>query len=363
MRRLWCGFGLLLGGVLSGSVTGQPIGVQLPIPSTEVDSPTWRIPLRLPQRIRMLFAGDLMQHIPQVTAARRGDGFDYTPVFGALRERFAAADLVVVNLETTLTRDSYYTGYPCFRSPAALADAMRKAGVDVAVTANNHCCDNGARGIRTTIEELERCGIARTGVFADSTDFRRNNPLYVTRNGIRLALLNYTYGMNGIPAPKGMIVNRIDTINMAFDLREARAQEVDFIAVCIHWGIEYQRRENAEQRALAAFLQRHGVDVVIGSHPHVAQPWRCDGRQVVVYSLGNFVSNQRDRYTDGGLLAEVEAVKESDGTMRYELEVTPVWVALPHYRVLPPEVADTLSLPASYDLFREDLRQLVGADI
>ena len=109
-----------------------------------------------PQRVRMLFGGDVMQHLPQVEAARSGEGFDYTPVFAALAPRMHAADLAVVNLETTLTRSGRYTGYPLFRSPAELADALRGAGVDVALLANNHCCDGGAEGIRTTIRELDR---------------------------------------------------------------------------------------------------------------------------------------------------------------------------------------------------------------
>ena len=113
-------------------------------------------PVPPPRRMRLFFGGDVMQHMPQVNAVRRGDGFDYEPVFRALAPRIRAADLAVVNLETTLTRRSRYTGYPLFRSPAALADALRDAGVDVAVLANNHCCDNGAEGIRTSVEELDR---------------------------------------------------------------------------------------------------------------------------------------------------------------------------------------------------------------
>lgn len=120
------------------------------------------VPEPAPVRVRLLFAGDVMQHLPQVTAARRGDGFDYRGVFACLRGRFRSADLVVVNLETTLTRTDRYTGYPCFRSPVALADALRDAGVDVAVLANNHCCDGGAAGVHTTVAELGRCGILHT---------------------------------------------------------------------------------------------------------------------------------------------------------------------------------------------------------
>ena len=226
--------------------------------------------------------------------------------------------------------------------------------------ANNHCCDGGGEGIRTTIAELDRCGIRHTGVFADSVDYKNNNPLYLNYCGMRLALVNYTYGTNGMPVPAGTVVNLIDTVRMASDVAGARAAGVDFIVACLHWGTEYERRENAGQRTLAAFLRRHGVDVVVGRHPHVVQPWQADSSHVVLYSLGNLVSNQRRRYTDGGLVAAVEAVRHPDGRMSYSLEVTPVWVALPGYRILPPEAADTMALPAAYDLFRTDVGTLTG---
>ena len=242
----------------------------------------------------------------------------------------------------------------------ALADALRDAGVDVAVLANNHCCDNGAEGIRTSVEELDRYGIRHTGAFADSADYKKNNPLYLTYCGIRLAIVNYTYGTNGMPVPEGTVVNLIDTVRMAADLAAARASGVDFIVACVHWGDEYQRRENAAQRSLAAFLRRHGTDVVVGSHPHVIQPWVADSSHVVLYSLGNLVSGQRRRYTDGGLVATVEAVRHPEGRMTYRLETTPVWVSVPGYRILTPEAADTMTLPAAYGIFRADLDALPG---
>ena len=320
------------------------------------------VPEPAPVRVRLLFAGDVMQHLPQVTAARRGAGFDYRGVFACLRGRFRSADLVVVNLETTLTRTDRYTGYPCFRSPVALADALRDAGVDVAVLANNHCCDGGAAGVHTTVAELGRCGILHTGVFTDSLDRAANNPLRVERYGVRFALLNYTYGTNGIPVPAGVEVNLIDTARMAADLAAARRGAPDCVAVCIHWGNEYERRENAVQRHLAQFLRRHGADLVVGSHPHVVQPFDADSSHVVLYSLGNFVSNQRRRYCDGGLVAEIEAVRHPDGRMSYSLEAVPVWVAMPGYRVVPPEVGDTMALPEAYALFREDVAEVLSGD-
>ena len=107
----------------------------------------------------------------------------------------------------------------------------------------------------------------------------------------------------------------------------------------------------------------HGADLVVGSHPHVVQPFEQDSTGAVFYSLGNFVSNQRRRYTDGGLVAAVEAVRHADGRMDYRLETAPVWVALPGYRILPPEAADTMSLPAAYGVFRADVDALAGNDL
>ncbi|WP_366143801.1 CapA family protein [uncultured Alistipes sp.] len=313
-----------------------------------------------PVRVRLLFAGDVMQHMPQVRAAQLDTTFDYTEVFAAVRPRFEAADLAVVNLETTLTRSGRYTGYPLFRSPVELADALREAGVDVALTANNHCCDGGAEGIRTTARELDRCGILRTGSFVDSLDRAGRHPLLVERRGVRFALLCYTYGTNGMPVPRGMEVNLLDTLRMAGDLAAAQRAGADCIVACVHWGNEYERRENASQRALAAFLRRHGADLVVGSHPHVVQPAEADSTHVTLYSLGNFVSNQRKRYTDGGIMAAIEATKHPDGRMTYRLECIPVWVALPGYRILPPEAIDSAALPAAYRIFRADLEQLPG---
>ena len=229
----------------------------------------------------------------------------------------------------------------------------------MAVLANNHCCDGGGAGVHTTVAELRRCGIRHTGVFTDSLDRAANNPLWLEHCGVRFALLNYTYGTNGIPVPEGVRVNLIDTLRMAADLAAAREGSPDCIAVCIHWGNEYERQANAEQRRLARFLRRNGADLIVGSHPHVVQPFETDSSHVVLYSLGNFVSNQRRRYCDGGLMAEIEAVRHPDGRMTYTLDPVPVWVAMPGYRIVPPEVGDTMALPAAYSLFRKDVAEML----
>ncbi|MCM1300711.1 MAG: CapA family protein [Alistipes senegalensis] len=314
-----------------------------------------------PVSVRLLFAGDVMQHLPQVMAARKGDGFDYSPVFAALRPRFDQADWVVVNLETTLTRSGDYAGYPCFRSPVALAEALRDAGVDVAVMANNHCCDGGAAGIRTTSEVLDSCGILRTGVFTDSLDRADRHPLWLLdHRDIPIALLNYTYSTNGLPVPQGTAVNFIDTVRMAADIAAARAEGARCVAVCIHWGNEYERQPNTRQRTIARILRQAGADLIIGSHPHVVQTYEADSTHAVFYSLGNFVSNQRQRYCDGGLMAQITLTVHPDGRITYETEAIPVWVALPGYRILPFDAADTMNRPAARATFREDVSNLLN---
>lgn len=349
---------------LYGAVLFAGCGAPAPHPQEAATTATTDTAMQ-PARVRLLFAGDVMAHTPQLAAARTDDGrYDFSPVFAYLRPRFAAADAVIVNLETTLTPEPPYSGYPSFRTPASMADALRDAGVDMAVLANNHCCDAGERGIRRTARELKRVGIRHTGVFADSIDFVARNPLLFERHGIRFALLNYTYSTNGLPVPRGTIVNCIDSALMVRDLERARRDSVDCTIVCIHWGVEYERRENDAQRRLAALLRRHGADIIIGSHPHVVQPFRADSLHAVFYSLGNFVSNQRWRYSDGGLMAEVSVTRHPSGRMSYAARPIPVWVLHPGYRIVPPEVGDTLAMPPAvrtqYERFLEDTRRTLG---
>lgn len=319
------------------------------------------------RRATLLFAGDWMQHTPQLTAARHARGYDYTRSIEMVAPMMREADLMVVNLETTLKVQPPYTGYPLFRSPAALADALRSCGVDVALLANNHICDGGRTGLRTTCVELSKRGIAHTGAFSSSEDRAHNCILHLTVEGIRLALVNYTYGTNGLPTPQGQWVNRIDTLAIAADLALIDRRKTDCIIACLHWGNEYERQPNAEQRALADFLQRQGVALIVGSHPHVIQPIEADSSRVVAWSLGNFVSNQQQRYRDGGLLLKVEIECHDSIGCRFRTEALPVWVERKDFRILPARVADTLPMaPASRERYREfirDTRALLSSSV
>lgn len=328
------------------------------------------------KRIRIIFGGDLMLHMPQIESARLQDGsYDFSEYFEYLVPVFDSADLVMLNLETTLNDRGDYSGYPQFASPAALAGAMKKAGIDAVMLANNHICDRGRTGIRSTTGILAGAGIKYTGAFADSSSYAALNPLLVNADGIGLAILNYTYGTNGIPVPKGMVVNLMDTVAMEADIAKINREDIDHIVMFLHWGDEYVRRPNKAQMDIAAWCRRRGVELIIGSHPHVVQPIEATYgqdnkiRHITAYSLGNFVSNQRKRYCDGGILLTVD-ITRSDSTSVIEYGNIPVWVYKKpkaggySYSVLPDYIADTLvtepTAKIEYSVFISDVRELLG---
>ena len=332
-----------------------------------------------PRHARLVFGGDLMQHIPQVYAAKNSNnGYDYTESFRYVKPIFEQADLAFINLETTFTTSGYYTGFPLFRSPGEIVQTLSDIGIDVAVTANNHIFDGGKNGVYTTLNLLDSAGIKHTGVFADSHEFITNHPLILQSKGLRFALLNYTYGTNGLPTPDGLSVNRIDSFNIARDIALIDRTKIDGIIVFFHWGYEYARQPNDEQRKLADLCHRYGAEIVIGSHPHVVQPivthedtyMDYSGREkknignITIYSLGNFVSNQRERYKDGGILVILDIMKKKEAPLAIHASCIPVWVQLPKYRILPPSVADTITMSASersaYEQFISDTHTLLS---
>lgn len=315
-------------------------------------------------RLKIVFAGDMMGHMPQISAAYNDTSktYDYTPVFEYVKTYITSADLAVVNLEVTLAGKPY-SGYPQFSSPDQLADNLKKVGFDMLITANNHCVDRGKQGLERTIQVLDSAHIPHTGTFKDSTDKQKNNPLFMVKNNISLAFLNYTYGTNGISVQSPNLVNYIDTANIRRDIDVCKAHHADFIIVTLHWGIEYERYPNAAQRSVATFIRNCGANAIIGSHPHVIQPVERfyhahDSTDYfpVVFSLGNFVSNQRDRYKDGGLIFELN-LEKTTATKTSSCLFLPVWVyrgtikGKTDYRLIPPfkfeQASSALSIPAA----------------
>lgn len=270
--------------------------------------------------LKLVFAGDIMGHLPQIQSAQivANEQYDYKPCFKYVKPILERADLAIGNLELTLPGKPPYTGYPQFRSPNDLARDIAWAGFDVMVTANNHSNDAGKDGVIKTIETVKANGMFQTGTFKDIDERSALYPLIVYKKGFKIAFLNYAYGTNGIPTTAPVIVNLIDTVQIQKDLEEARSMRPHAVIVVMHWGLEYQLAENPEQRQIAQFLIRHGADLVIGSHPHVVQPIKEETvtdeagnakRATVVYSLGNFISNQTKVHTDGGILFETSLIK------------------------------------------------------
>jgi len=284
-------------------------------------------------RLKLIFAGDIMGHVTQINAAKREakgkESYDYKPVYKYLKPYFSSADIAVINLEHTLAGEPY-SGYPQFSSPDESIFAIKDAGFNLITTANNHSLDRGKQGLERTISVLDSMGLEHLGTYKDSSERYSHYPLFVEKNGIRIAFLNYTYGTNMLVEEAPNVVNRIDTNQMVKDIRRARFASPDFIIAIMHWGIEYERPENAEQRELAKFLAWKGVNLIIGSHPHVVQPYDKiyvphNDSVPVIYSVGNFFSNQRDRYTNGGIVFEVNLQKDGKTDIA-DYGYMPFWV-------------------------------------
>lgn len=295
-----------------------------------------------------------MGHDSQINAAFYSDSgkYDYHFCFSYLKPFIQSADIAVGNLEVTLAGEPY-KGYPQFSSPDELADALKESGFDILINANNHVLDRGKEGLERTIHITGNKGLIMTGCFESGEAREETYPLVVEKNNILLAILNYTYGTNGLVSSLPNIINYLDTSIIRDDLRKVRKVNPDFIIACIHWGNEYQREPDETQRSIARFLMQEGVNAIIGSHPHVIQPVEVlyngidsSDLRLVVYSLGNFISNQRERYRDGGIMIHIELTKIQKTTIT-DYSYLPVWVQKPvinektRFRLIPANLPDT----------------------
>src|SRR5688572_4492124 len=192
-------------------------------------------------RLSLLFLGDIMQHDSQISDAYDPltKKYNYRPCFQFIKPYTQNVDLAIGNFELTLAGPPY-KGYPQFSAPDELLVALKDMGMDVLVTANNHCVDRGKVGLERTIEMLDSLNIEHTGTFVDEVARLNEHPLLVRKNGFDLAILNYTYGTNGLPVTAPNIVNMIDTTIMRADLEKAKTLKPDIVIVFTHWGSEYQ---------------------------------------------------------------------------------------------------------------------------
>ncbi len=265
------------------------------------------------ETISIVAFGDNLMHMPVINSGKRADGtYDYSFIFRKLQPTIQDADIAVINQETVFGgAEMGYSGYPLFNSPSEMGKTMVNEGFDVVLHATNHTMDKWAKGVENTLEFWKNYPqITVLGINESQED--KDSVRVVAKKGTKIAMLNYTYGTNGIPVPEGKeyLVNYIDEEKIQKDAEYAEAN-TDFTIAFMHWGVEYATKPSAEQKMLAEKMCQWGVDLIVGSHPHVIQPmeWITSengNKMLVYYSLGNFVSRQKEARNLLGGMADIK---------------------------------------------------------
>lgn len=325
--------------------------------------------------VSLVFVGDMMQHDAQIEAAYDSISgkYVYEDYFTYIGPIVQKADIAVCNFEVSLAGKPY-KGYPMFSAPDEYLDAIINAGFDVFLTANNHCIDKGKKGLERTISMMIDKRVIQLGTYKDSADRARRYPIILESKGVKIAMLNYTYGTNGLIPKKPNIVNYIDTAIIARDIKKCHQMRADYIIANIHWGIENTHEQNKEQKQLAKILVDMGVDHIIGGHPHMVQPAEIisdkkGGKHFVIYSLGNVVSNMQKKGNDGGIIVGLDLPLNKDLSQEPHVWYTQFHVAKPYecgmknYNAYTPTVPDSI-LPQGEKERREEFyfetRQIIN---
>lgn len=320
--------------------TVQPIQSQKPEASVPTPEPTLAPtpePTPVPE-VKLVMVGDILLHTPLAESGKSSEGgYDFSAVFANLREEIEAADVALVNQEVIIGgAELGVSGYPSFNAPYELGDALAETGFDVVLHATNHALDKRKQGILNCLSFWRENypDMAVLGIH-DSQESQQDIYVY-EQQGIRIAVLNYTYGTNGVPLPEDMpyAVDMLQKDRVAADLK--RAQELaDFVIVCPHWGKEYVLEQTKDQENWAKLFAENGADLVLGTHPHVIEPIEqvasANGNQALVYySLGNFVNwtsgtgaGVANRMV-GGLAQVTVSLNESGDAVIKEYGVLPV---------------------------------------
>lgn len=326
--------------------------------------------------LSFLFVGDVMQHDGQISAAynKTNGTYEYEDGFKFVKPIVNQYDIAVANLEVTLAGKPF-KGYPQFSAPDELAETIINAGFNVILTANNHSCDRGSKGVIRTLDQLDALGVKHTGTFRNQAERDKNYPLMLEEKGMKIAMLNYTYGTNGLEVAKPLIVNYIDSTVIKADVKRAKELGADYIICNMHWGTEYKFLPNRYQKTYEELCYRIGVDMVIGGHPHVVQPIQrktVNGEEkLTVWSLGNFVSNMQTRPTRGGLMVGASIKKVDNKIQLEDVHHYLVYVlkksegAVTQYYILPdfkynsfrPDFIDAKNM-THYENFMNDSRKL-----
>ncbi len=316
-------------------------------------------------KVKLAFVGDIMSHLPVINGFQISkDSFDFRPGFERIQKALQSADWTFGNFETVCGGSKLgYHGYPAFNAPDDYLDGLKWAGFDFLATTNNHSLDRGWDGLKRTYQMLDSLHIEHTGTFLSPSD--RDSIRMVDLNGLKLAVVGYSYGTNGMPIPAGKpwCINLMDSTLIEKDIKAAKTQGADLVLAYFHWGEEYQRVPNSVQKRFADWSIHCGADLVIACHPHVIQPvefYKTENATLdsglIAWSLGNFFSNQVQRYCDAGviLFVELSRHKANKNTWISDVSYLPTWVyrsynplEKKHY-IFPAEVGTTDSFPSFF---------------
>jgi poly-gamma-glutamate capsule biosynthesis protein CapA/YwtB (metallophosphatase superfamily) len=286
-------------------------------------------------QITVVAAGDLLVH-PELTDQAAADaraagrvGHDFTQVLAAVKPVVSRADLAICHMETPLADPSGpFTGYPIFSVPPQLADAATWAGFDTCSTASNHSLDTGLPGIRRTLDKLDQVGLRHTGTARSAQEAARPNILDVA--GVKVAQLSYAFSFNGIPRPAGQdwAANLIDRDAILAEARRARDQGAEIVILSAHWGTEYQHEPDDGQLRLAReLLTSPDIDLIVGHHVHVVQPFEKIGTKWVAYGISNLTTYGSSEETQDAVVPEFTFTRTASG--RWEVtrvEVLATWM-------------------------------------
>jgi hypothetical protein len=267
--------------------------------------------------ITINLVGDLMCHLPQTNNAKLSNGeYDFNPSFEYIKPYLQGADMTIGNLETTFAGTVQpYAGYPAFNSPDAYCTALKNTGFDFLVTANNHSMDTREAGLLRTIDVIKKHGLGYAGTYLNQRD--HDSIRIVNVKGVKLGILNYTYGTNGAypSSDHKYMLNVIDSVGIADEVKLAKIRGADIVLVFYHMGVENVTEPTQAQKDAVKFALEAGATLVIGAHPHMIGPTQklyskaINDTAFVAYSLGNFLSNQYWRYTDAGVILKLTIQK------------------------------------------------------
>jgi len=294
--------------------------------------------------VTVVSVGDIFLHSNNLSAAydAKTKKYNFNPAFSLVADYFKNADLSTAWLGGVMATSGPYTGYPSFKSPAALVDALQNMGLDVAFR-TNHTMDFGTKGLDKTTRIMQDHNINQIAAHATEADSK--NIFIYQKGDLKIAVLGYIYGMNGLPIPKPWMINLIDLKKIKSDVAKAKTQ-ADFVIVALHFGNEYERYPNKWQKSVVKQIANDGADMIIGSHPHVLQTvdmvTSTDGRPVfVAYGLGNFYCGQRMHYTDASTILKY-TIEKTNGVVKLKsIGFVPTWVAeykdkgKTQYKILP----------------------------